>query len=161
MRNPTRLTARVTVAILSAILLSACDEQGMKDFLAEQPPEQVILQDGVDAFAGYALVEAPAALSEIYPNQGKAIVAFLAAFDLRALANTEGVSAWAKIRTSTAGETTWEYELAYLPDDAVYATSYKIYLEDVEGAVRIARIGHRVKCYRGANPKQWTAPPCP
>ncbi len=155
----------IFTALLGMVLLSACDVQGMKDNLAEQPSEQssepVILQDGADAFAGYAPVDVPDALSATYPNQGKAIVAFLTAFDLRSLANTQGVSAWAKIRTSTAGETTWEYELAYLPDDAVYATAYKIYLEDVEGGINIARIGHRVKCRRGPEPKQWTTAPCP
>jgi len=152
------------------LLLSACDVQVVKDYLAA-PPDSVeavealsetsVLQDGVDAFMGYQPTEIPEILSEIYPDQGKAIIAFLNAFNLRALANEEGVSAWAKIRTSTAGETTWEYELVYLPDDAVYATSYKIYLEDVKGGMRIARIGHRVKCYRGPKPKQWTTQPCP
>jgi len=164
--NSAIFTACVVWGAISLILLSACDVQGMRDYLAQQPPEQIILQDGVDAFAGYSLVEIPDTLSDTYPNQGKAIVAFLTAFDLRALANTEGVSAWAKIRTSTADETTWEYELAYLPDDAVYATGYKIYLEDVDGGISIARIGHRVKCRRGPEPKrpeskQWTVAPCP
>ncbi len=142
------------------ILLSSCDVQDMKNYFADPSSEHIILQDGVDAFAGYAPIKVPDELLGTYPNQGKAIIAFLTAFDLRSLANTEGVSAWAKIRTSTAGETTWEYELAYLPDAAIYAAGYKIYLEDIGGGIRIARIGHRVKCRHSPEPKQWTTKPC-
>ena len=123
--------------------------------------EITILQDGTDAFTGYKRLDVPAKLMTVYPNDGKAISAFIKAFDLRKLANTEGVSAWAKIRTSKAGETTWQYELSYLPDDSVYALDYKIYLEKVGGGTKISRIGHRVKCYRGAKPKQWTVELCP
>ncbi len=123
--------------------------------------EALILQDGVDAFADYKRLDIPKGLSGTYPNDDKAIAAFIAAFDLRKLANTEGVSAWAKIRTSKAGKTTWQYELTYLPDDSVYGLDYKIYLEKVSGGTQISRIGHRVKCYRGDFPKQWTVKLCP
>lgn len=128
---------------------------------APEPPKHIILQDGVDAFLGYQRIEVPESLSGTYPALNKGIVAFIMAFNLRDMANEEGVSAWAKIRTSAADETTWQYELTYLPDDSVYAVDYKVYFEKLETGYQIARIGHRVKCYRGDNPKQWTVELCP
>jgi len=127
---------------------------------ASKPPEITVIQDGVDAFLGYKHIEVPENLSSIYPTLNEGILAFILAFNLREMANEEGVSAWAKIRTSSAGETTWQYELSYLPDDAVYATDYKVYFEKIDTDYQIAKIGHRVKCYQGENPKQWTTEPC-
>jgi len=125
------------------------------------PPEKIILQDGVDAFLGYQRIAVPESLSETYPALNKGIVAFIMAFNLREMANEEGVSAWGKIRTSAKSETTWQYELTYLPDDSVYAVDYKVYFAQVDTGYKIARIGHRVKCYHGDNPKQWTVELCP
>lgn len=127
---------------------------------APKPPEITIIQDGVDAFLGYKHIEVPENLNGIYPTLNEGILAFILAFNLREMANEEGVSAWAKIRTSSAGETTWQYELSSLPDDAVYATDYKVYFGKIDTDYQIARIGHRVKCYQGENPKQWTIEPC-
>jgi len=176
---PKFITASLASAgILGMLLLSACDEL-IQDFTentsADTPVEQVveedktietvpeiiILQDGVDAFLGYKHVDIPENLDGTYPALKDGILAFILAFDLRETANEEGVSAWAKTRTSKAGETTWQYELNALPDDSVYAIEYKVYFEKLDTNYRIARIGHRVKCYRGANPKQWTVELCP
>ena len=180
---PTSLTK---IGVLSGVLLlSACEAQ-LRDLVenvnsipvvekvvaegetvvalptahTEAAPEIIILQDGVDAFLGYKSVEIPEDLSGTYPELNKGILAFILAFNLREIANEEGVSSWAKIRTSSADETTWQYELSSLPDDAVYATEYKVYFEKIDTDYRIARIGHRVKCYRGNNPKQWTVKLC-
>jgi len=127
---------------------------------SEAVPEIIIIQDGVDAFLGYKHIEVPENLNGIYPTLNEGIIAFILAFNLREMANEEGVSAWAKIRTSSADETTWQYELSSLPDDAVYATDYKVYFGKIDTSYRIAKIGHRVKCYQGDNPKQWTIEPC-
>jgi len=75
-------------------------------------------------------------------------------------ANKDGVSAWAKVRTSIEGKTTWQYELSSLPDDAIYAIDYKVYFEKNDVHYHIARIGHRFKCYRGNTSKEWTVKLC-
>lgn len=123
--------------------------------------EHLVLQDGIDAFVSYRLERIPESLQGTYPNVSKAMAGFLVGMKLRELANEEDVSAWAKIRTNTSKETTFEYELTYLPDPIIYAKNYKVYFEQVGGGYQIARMGLKVKCYHGSTPKQWTVEPCP
>lgn len=156
--KPAPFTKRVVEKDKSVTVTPAAQ---MTKIPAQETPETIILQDGVDAFFGYQRIDIPESLSGSYPTLNKGIIAVILAFNLRSLANEEGVSAWAKIRTSAAGETIWQFELTYLPDDAVYATDYKVYFEKIEAGFRIARIGHRVKCYRGPQPKHWTVELCP
>ncbi len=122
--------------------------------------EHLVSQDGIDAFVNYRLERVPENLRGTYPNISKAMAGFLVGMKLRELANEEDVSAWAKIRTNTSKETTFEYELTYLPDPIIYAKNYKVYFEQVGGGYQIARIGLKVKCYHGSPPKQWTIEPC-
>ena len=175
--SPNRLPASLTIiGVLGVLLLSACEAQ-LRDVIEKvveedktveilptshtaAAQETIILQDGVDAFLGYKKIEIPEDLSGTYPELNKGILAVILAFNLRETANTDGVSSWAKIRTSSADETTWQYELSSLPDDDIYAIDYKVYFEQIDANYRIARIGNRFKCYHGDNPKQWTVEQC-
>ena len=159
---------RALSTIFALAFLSACEMPAGETPVATPPVATegvskyiVILQDGVDAFAGYDIIEIPEALTGEYAKLNDGILAALNAFNLRAASNEEGVTAHAKIRTSENDETTWSFELLNLPDDSVKAENYKVYFEKTESGFKAAQIGRRFKCYRNETPEEWTTELCP
>ncbi len=126
-----------------------------------QAPLKTIIQGGKNAFEGFEDVEIFKELTGEYSTLNDGIRAFIDWFELRDLANKDGVKAKAHIRTSDNGDTTWSYKLFNLPDDSVQAENYKVYFEKTAGGLKIARIGYRVKCYKSQTPDDWTTELCP
>ena len=128
---------------------------------APQAPKVTLIQDGEDAFKGFGSVDVPEGLQGEFIGVNDGIRTFIEVFGLRAIANEQGVKAHARIRTSERDQTTWEYELTNLPDDSVSAENYKVYFKKTGSVYTVAHIGHRMKCYRGDAPDQWTTKLCP
>jgi len=175
-KKPTISLASVhggSVAVFAGILLLAgCAQPTAEQLVVKktpvaeevkqaQAPRKTIIQDGKDAFEGFEDVDIFNELTGEYATLNDGIRAFIDWFELRDIANKDGVKAKAHIRTSDNGDTTWSYKLFNLPDDSVQAENYKVYFEKMPGGLKIARIGYRVKCYKSQTPDDWTTELCP